>query len=142
MASLLRREHIVGWRRHHIIALREQGSARVGIEGKAAVSRARTVRPDFVFKDARLAIFIDGCFWHRCDAHFKPPSNNSQYWSAKIDGNVRRDKAVSRALRTMGWAVLRIWEHELSKPTRVAKNVRRHLGKQERHPLDNTERAL
>lgn len=68
-------------------------------------------RPDFVFPAAKLAVFVDGCFWHRCPYHHSEPSTNRQFWQDKLTGNVLRDRRVNRQLRRSGWTVLRIWEH-------------------------------
>ena len=72
----------------------------------------RTVRPDIVFPRIRVAVFVDGCFWHRCPAHGNVPRANSDYWGPKLDRNVVRDAAVNRALSEAGWTVVRGWEHE------------------------------
>lgn len=69
-------------------------------------------KPDIVFTRQRLAVFIDGCFWHRCPLHFQAPATNARFWEVKIEGNVRRDREVVERLATAGWSVLRIWEHE------------------------------
>lgn len=69
-------------------------------------------RPDIVFTRARLAVFVDGCFWHCCPQHSKPPSVNTGYWGPKLARNVERDRADDAALRSSGWMVLRVWEHE------------------------------
>jgi DNA mismatch endonuclease, patch repair protein len=69
------------------------------------------VRPDIVFTRARLAIFVDGCFWHRCPIHGNVPRKNTHYWAPKLRRNVERDLATNRALRAAGWHVLRLWEH-------------------------------
>ena len=72
-----------------------------------------------MFTRARVAVFVDGCFWHGCPEHAKPPRTNSGYWSAKIALNQARDRGQSAALEDAGWTVVRIWEHaEL--PTAVA----------------------
>lgn len=73
-------------------------------------------RPDFVFPHAKLAVFVDGCFWHRCAKHYTAPKNRAEFWAAKIAGNVRRDKLVTLALKRRGWRVIRIWEHALKGP--------------------------
>jgi DNA mismatch endonuclease (patch repair protein) len=65
-----------------------------------------------VFPRARVAVFVDGCFWHRCPAHGISPATHAGYWSAKLDRNVERDAETNAALRDRGWAVVRIWEHE------------------------------
>lgn len=70
------------------------------------------VSPDIVFVTARTAIFIDGCFWHRCEQHGNLPRSNVRYWSRKLQTNVDRDRRVTVALQAEGWKVLRIWEHE------------------------------
>jgi|ERR1043166_6683491 DNA mismatch endonuclease (patch repair protein) len=72
-------------------------------------------KPDFVFPDANLLLFIDGCFWHGCPKCGHIPSTNTRYWTAKIIRNKERDKRYSRVLRSEGYRVLRIWECELKK---------------------------
>lgn len=90
-ASLLRRAAIPGWRRH------------VNIRGK----------PDFVFPGARVAIFVDGCFWHGCPRCYLLPRDNRRYWKAKVLSNRTRDRRRTRELRALNWRVLRVWEHSL-----------------------------
>ena len=70
------------------------------------------VRADIVFARARLAVFVDGCFWHRCPDHGTSPRVNSAYWRAKLDRNVERDRESDRLLAEAGWTALRVWEHE------------------------------
>src|SRR4051794_31700045 len=70
------------------------------------------VRPDIVFGRARVAVFSDGCFWHRCPEHRTDPKANAEYWAPKLEANVSRDRRHDRALRAAGWAVIRVWEHE------------------------------
>ena len=69
-------------------------------------------RADVVFPGRRVAVFVDGCYWHGCPSHYVAPSTNAAYWSAKVDGNRRRDATTSAALAAAGWTVIRIWEHE------------------------------
>lgn len=69
-------------------------------------------RADVVFTRQRLAVFIDGCFWHRCPTHGTRPKANSDYWQPKLDTNVARDADTNARLRAAGWTVLRFWEHE------------------------------
>lgn len=88
---LLREAKIRGWRRH------------ADLPGK----------PDFVFWSQRVAIFIDGCFWHGCPQCYRLPEDNRKYWKAKILANRSRDRRRTRQLRSKGWKVLRIWEHRL-----------------------------
>lgn len=71
------------------------------------------VRPDIVFPTARIAVFCDGCFWHRCPEHFSDPKTNADYWALKLDANVRRDRNADVRLRHAGWTVIRVWEHEI-----------------------------
>jgi DNA mismatch endonuclease (patch repair protein) len=75
-------------------------------------------RPDFVFPAARLAVFVDGCFWHGCPKHYTKPANNRDFWRRKLEANRARDRRVNRELKRLGWHILRIWEHDLrlSKP--------------------------
>lgn len=70
------------------------------------------VRPDIVFTRRKLAVFVDGCFWHCCPEHGRQPAVNDTYWSPKLQGNVDRDRRNDDALLRAGWAVIRIWEHE------------------------------
>jgi DNA mismatch endonuclease (patch repair protein) len=72
----------------------------------------RVVRPDVAFTRARIAVFVDGCFWHACPLHGNQPRANTDYWRPKLARNVARDLAVDAALRCAGWRVLRAWEHE------------------------------
>lgn len=105
MIALLRLHGITGWRRH--LALR------IGEARKADAARRNRVQVDFVFRRERVAVFVDGCFWHACPQHGTRPSGNRAFWKAKLDRNIARDRAVSRALRKKGWSVLRVWEHDL-----------------------------
>jgi DNA mismatch endonuclease (patch repair protein) len=96
MVRLLRANRITGWRR---------GWPLYG-------------RPDFVFPAARLAVFVDGCFWHGCPKHYTQPANNRVFWQRKLEANRARDRQVNRELKRLGWRVLRIWEHDLRQPNR------------------------
>jgi DNA mismatch endonuclease (patch repair protein) len=69
------------------------------------------VRPDIVFSRRSVAVFIDGCFWHRCPEHAVLPKANRDYWEPKLRRNVERDREVDVALQQAGWRVVRIWEH-------------------------------
>jgi len=108
MIALFRAHGIAGWRRN----------ARV------------FGRPDFVFPRLRVAVFVDGCFWHACPKHGTMPAGNRAFWKAKLARNSERDRTVTGALRTAGWTVLRIWEHDLAAKhwPRVARRVARALG--------------
>jgi len=85
--------------------------------------------PDFVFSDAKLIVFVDGCFWHHCPKHGRVPDGNRQYWISKLARNKARDRLVNCQLRSRGWRVLRIWQHELKNETRVIGRLRRALHK-------------
>lgn len=88
-------------------------------------------RPDFVFRAAKLAVFVDGCFWHGCPHHGRTPKTRVAFWTAKLARNAQRDGAVTRALRAAGWTVLRIWECALARPRagRTMARIARALGR-------------
>ncbi|MBD3009161.1 very short patch repair endonuclease [Streptomyces sp. 5-10] len=67
---------------------------------------------DMVFRPAKVAVFIDGCYWHGCPEHYVSPKTNPGYWSEKVAKNIARDRDTDRFLRLAGWTVLRFWEHE------------------------------
>ncbi|MEV4705733.1 very short patch repair endonuclease [Actinoplanes sp. NPDC049316] len=69
-------------------------------------------RPDIAFTRVKIAVFVDGCFWHSCPMHGTLPRNNRDWWQAKLDRNVARDRAKDSALDDLGWTVLHVWEHE------------------------------
>jgi DNA mismatch endonuclease (patch repair protein) len=83
-------------------------------------------RGDLVFTRARVVVFVDGCFWHRCPRHATSPRHNGEWWRAKLDANVARDRATDRRLADAGWRVVRIWEHEA--PERAVAAVTAALG--------------
>jgi len=90
-------------------ALHRQG-LRFRIQQRLIPGTTRTV--DIVFPRARLAIFVDGCFWHRCPLHRSWPKSNAQWWRRKILRNVERDRDTDERLKALGWKVIRVWEHE------------------------------
>jgi|SRR5208282_1943715 len=104
LAKLFRRHGITGWRRNQPVF------------GK----------PDFTFPKLKLALFVDGCFWHGCPKHATKPANNRSFWRRKLSANKSRDRLVNQTLRRTGWRVLRIWEHELAKKneTRLVKRLK------------------
>ena len=69
-------------------------------------------RADLVFPTARVAVFVDGCFWHRCPVHATAPRHNARWWAEKLDANVARDRDTDAHLIAAGWTVVRVWEHE------------------------------
>ena len=70
-------------------------------------------RPDLVFPRPKVAVFVDGCFWHACPIHCQLPASNAPFWQKKLKANARRDREVNRQLEELGWLVIRIWEHEI-----------------------------
>lgn len=86
---------------------------------------------DLVFTRARIAVFVDGCYWHGCPDHFRVPSTNAAYWRTKIEGNRARDVSTDRALAEHGWIVIRIWEHDAvaDAANRVVREVRASLAR-------------
>lgn len=103
LAKLLRAAGIAGWRRN----------------------KAVFGKPDFVFPKQHLAVFVDGCFWHRCRWHCNQPKQNAAFWRRKLDANKRRDQLVNRTLRQAGWTVVRVWEHELTADRSQESELRR-----------------
>jgi DNA mismatch endonuclease, patch repair protein len=81
----------------------------------------RWTQPDAVFTRARVVLFVDGCFWHRCPEHGTDPRANASYWGPKLDRNVARDRDTDARLAALGWTVVRAWEHE--DPVDVADRV-------------------
>lgn len=72
-------------------------------------------KPDLVFPRFEVVIFIDGCFWHACPKHMIWPKSNATFWRKKIESNKTRDKAVNKKLKSLGWMVVRVWEHEINR---------------------------
>jgi DNA mismatch endonuclease (patch repair protein) len=105
LAAALRLFGLKGWRRH------------LPLPGK----------PDFAWRKERVAVFVDGCFWHGCPRCYRAPRHNAAFWKAKVEGNRRRDRRADRQLRAMGWRVLRIWECRVGTPGTLAR-LQRALG--------------
>ncbi len=106
LLSALRSAGISGWRRH------------LPLFG----------RPDFAFPKRKVAVFVDGCFWHGCPKCYTRPKTNRKFWDKKRTDNMARDKRVNRQLRQRGWRVIRIWQHSLKKsPDACLNRVRRTL---------------
>jgi len=132
LAKLFRRNKITGWRRQ--ISLTVRSSRRKEAHScsrkpvRASSPRLPRVKVDFVFRQARLAVFVDGCFWHGCSKHGTKPKSNAAFWRKKIAGNQIRDERVNRALRRTGWKVVRIWECRLKKnPLDCLRRIQRVL---------------
>jgi len=126
LAKLLRAHRITGWRRQQSLAAcsgegefaHSQGGRlkAVGRDSARADSRRQLrVKPDFVFPQHRVAVFVDGCFWHGCPRHGRLPANHRAFWKKKLAANRTRDRQVNQTLRRCGWRVVRIWEHDLAR---------------------------
>ncbi|MBS1828487.1 MAG: very short patch repair endonuclease [Acidobacteria bacterium] len=81
-------------------------------------------RPDFAWPGRKIAVFVDGCFWHGCPKCKYPPRSNTEFWLNKIHTNQMRDRRVAKQLRHQGWTVLRIWECAVKKPSTLSRIVR------------------
>jgi DNA mismatch endonuclease (patch repair protein) len=86
-----------------------------------------SVHVDVVFTAAKVAVFVDGCFWHQCPEHGTMPKRNVDFWDAKLRRNVERDRIVDGALADAGWTVIRCWEHE--DPSAVLPRIASALGR-------------
>ena len=109
MVTIFRELGISGWRRHQ------------KLPGK----------PDFVFQKLKVAVFVDGCFWHGCPRCYRAPQTRSEFWRAKVETNRRRDRRVGRQLRKMGWSVLRFWECRLKNESVVGNRILRAFDSRE-----------
>lgn len=105
LISIFRAHRISGWRRNQ------------NLPGK----------PDFVFRKERLAVFVDGCFWHGCPKHGRKPGTNRAYWLPKLARNRERDAKNGQSLRRAGWWVVRFGEHDLANPRAVVCRLKRAL---------------
>jgi len=92
---------------------------RTGVAGWRVLPTNITANPDFVFPKIKLAIFVDGCFWHGCSKCYHRPLSNRKYWDAKVLRNKARDKRLRMKLRRDEWSVLGVWEHELHQPEKL-----------------------
>lgn len=155
LASLMRAAGITGWRRQMKVRVEKwscetsrRGGKHIWLrversrdakERRAAVAQHATliaelsVRPDFVFRAERVAVFVDGCFWHGCPRHATRPVQNRPFWDAKLVRNKARDRAVTRGLTKAGWTVLRIWECALAKRRQAVtlRRIERALAREE-----------
>src|SRR5439155_11794624 len=91
-------------------------------------------RADILFTRARLAVYVDGCFWHVCPRHATWPKANAAWWKKKLEGNVLRDRGTDRMLRAAGWRVAHVWSH--ADPERAAARIARRAASSEQQPLD------
>jgi DNA mismatch endonuclease (patch repair protein) len=86
-----------------------------GLRYRVKAAKFLPGRPDVVFVSAKVAVFVDGCFWHGCPFHGTRPASNAKFWAEKITRNQQRDRQVDEKLSAAGWRVLRLWEHEVKK---------------------------
>jgi len=105
MIKLFREYRITGWRRH------------LPLPGK----------PDFCFVRQKVAVFVDGCFWHGCPKCYIRPKSNQRFWDEKRHANMARDRKVCRELKSLGFRVIRLYEHQLKTPDRPLKRIVRAL---------------
>lgn len=98
LIKFFKENHITGWKRNY------------PVKG----------HPDFVFLDKKIAVFVDGCFWHGHDCRNTRPSDNAKYWQKKRERNIKHDKEVTAMFENRGWTVIRIWECELKNKNRSA----------------------
>jgi DNA mismatch endonuclease (patch repair protein) len=133
LIAIFRTEGITGWRRSVTLRIPSNEAhaetprrkekltikkaarlaLRLRVFARDSSIRPFSVKPDFVFPKLKLAVFVDGCFWHGCPIHATWPKQNAAFWRTKILGNKVRDRLVDRTLRKAGWRVVRVWEHEL-----------------------------
>ena len=83
--------------------------------------------PDFANKKRKIALFIDGCFWHKCPRCYREPKSNKKFWIKKIERNVSRDKKNNSSLRKAGWKVVRIWEHRVKNNSKIYEKINSSL---------------
>ena len=139
LTEVFRAHGITGWRRGCSLALTPRSIKSNGSSARRPSARPNNlepmthyrrrlprVRPDFVFPRLRVAVFVDGCFWHGCPKHATQPKTNAAFWRDKIAANRARDRRVNHVLRALGWRVLRIWEHDLKRRAEPALARRLH----------------
>jgi DNA mismatch endonuclease, patch repair protein len=126
LVRLFRANGITGWRRHlEVRGQKDEGRRKAAVHTSHLPTHTFRVRPDFVFRRERVAVFVDGCFWHGCPQHETKPRNNAAFWRKKFAANKARDRLVNRTLRRSGWRVLRIWEHTLAKTRNAKRGARK-----------------
>jgi DNA mismatch endonuclease (patch repair protein) len=111
LAQIFRANGVTGWRRH------------LSLPGC----------PDFAFRSERVAVFVDGCFWHGCPKHGRNPRSNVDYWVPKLQRNRARDRKINRQLRDRGWRVIRFWEHSLRDERTVVERMLQLLTSERGH---------
>ena len=126
LTHAFRHAGLTGWRRHMRVkcnALRPGTRATQAVNAKPGYTY-----PDFVFPRLKIAVYVDGCFWHGCPQHRTTPTHNSGFWRTKLASNRARDSRVTASLRKAGWTVIRIWEHSVkAHPAICARRVHRAI---------------
>jgi len=116
IAKAFRLMAIAGWRRHVCLRMKSH-----------TMNSIRTY-PDFIFRRHRVAVFVDGCFWHGCREHCSTPKTNMRWWREKLAANRTRDRLVTKVLRAHGWKVIRMWEHDVrARPQHCVLRVKKAL---------------
>lgn len=88
--------------------------------------------PDFINRKKRIAIFVHGCFWHKCPRHYKEPKSKRKYWLPKIEKNIQRDRANKELLKRKGYSVIEIWEHQIKNNiTKITKKIQNECTKKQ-----------
>lgn len=118
MRRLLRANKLSGWRRHLEI----------------------TGTPDFSWSKKKVALFVDGCFWHKCPHCFRKPKSNLSYWDNKVESNKARDRRINKNLQLAGWRVVRVWECKIDQPITIVR-IRKVLHENKKDRKSNTERV-
>lgn len=96
---------------------------KLGVKGWSRHVKVGSCRPDIVFKKQRLAVFLDGCFWHMCPIHGSMPNQNRLFWEKKLNANKARDIRNNDELSFLGWHVLRFWEHSTRKDPEACASI-------------------
>lgn len=115
MIKILKSNHITGWRRNQKV---------IG-------------KPDFIFWKERVAVFVDGCFWHCCPEHSNIPKNNHEFWEKKLRANIERDRIVTKMLEEKNWIVIRFWEHEMKDSNMISAKIISELSRKRDNPKSN-----
>jgi len=120
LVAAFRKAGIKGWRRH--LPCRVKGNL-MPLSSLLDRPAVLVIKPDFVFRLQRIAVFVDGCFWHQCPLHSKVPETNREFWEQKLRRNVERDAEANKALKAAAWAVYRIWEHDIRDVRRLSRVI-------------------
>lgn len=123
LVAAFKAANVTGWRRHVRL---KPWIAEDDLDPHKRRHRLR-VEPDFIFRPQKIAVYVDGCFWHGCPFHATKPKNDAETWRRKLEGNALRDKRATRALEAADWEVMRVWEHELAEIEVVVTRIKKRL---------------